>query len=578
MLRATKKVLSILNIKQRRRLIGLGIMMLIGGIMESLSVSLILPLIQAIMNEKEWKTSWYARLICDLFHIDELKNYVIVMLLMLIAVFILKNLYLFLEYYLQYLYICKTRFFVQHKLMSRYLHRPYEFFLNASSGELYRTIASDTVQTFALLNHVVTFFTEIIVAVVLGITIIAMSPQMGFGIMAILGLEVLVIAKIVKPVLKLLGNSQRYECAKTNKWILQSINGIKSIKVSNTETFFEEKYLQHAKKMVEADCKNLTIQNIPRLVIEALTVVGVLIMILVMILCGAELKDIIPQLSAFVVAAIRLLPCINRLSGAVNQIPFLEGALDNVIRELNYKVDISASLGHNETKSIITDFKENVIFDNISYKYEHGEKNIFDKATFEIHKGESVGVIGSSGAGKTTAIDIMLGLLKPDEGFVKIDGVDIEKDMDGWLSRLAYIPQSIFLVDDSIKANVAFGLHSDEVNEEKVWSALKEAQLDDFVKNLPEGIETKVGEQGVRLSGGQKQRIGIARALYNDPEILFFDEATSALDNETEKAIMESVENLKGRKTLIIIAHRLTTIENCEKVYCVENGKVERKR
>lgn len=579
MLRATKKVLGILNKSQKEQLIWIGFLMLVGGIVESISVSLVLPLIQAVMNDNTWNEPWYTQIICRLFGVETQRNYVVLMLIILIIIFIIKDLFLLLEYYIQFSYICKTRFDVQKNLMNSYLHRPYEFFLNANSGEIYRVIAGDTIQTFALLSHIISFYTEIIVAIALGVTIIVISPQIGIGMIVILGAEVIIIAKIVKPILKKLGDKQRGESAKTNKWILQSIHGIKSIKVSNTESFFEQKYAQHAKQMVEADRKNLTIQNLPKLIIEAFTVAAVLCLILVMVLLGGDLKEIVPQLSAFVVAAIRLLPSINRLSNAVNQVPFVEGALDNVINALSNNNE-GADAGYSVKCQGVSElnFEKNVLFDSISFRYPESEKNILSQCTFEIRYGDSVGIVGPSGAGKTTAIDLILGLLKPNQGAIRVDGVDIEANMCKWHSKLAYIPQTIFLMDDTIKANVAFGLHRNEIDEEKVWLALKGAQMEEFVKDLPDGLETQVGEQGVRLSGGQRQRIGIARALYNDPEILFFDEATSALDNDTEKAIMESIDSLKGKKTLVIIAHRLTTISNCDKIFRVDNGKVERER
>ena len=218
-------------------------------------------------------------------------------------------------------------------------------------------------------------------------------------------------------------------------------------------------------------------------------------------------------------------------------------------------------------------FEKNVVVDHITFSYPNSETDILKDAYLEIAKGQSVGIVGTSGAGKTTIVDIMLGLLKPKKGAVLVDGSDIENSLSAWLGILSYIPQNIFLIDDSVRKNVAFGIDEQDIDDGEVWRALKEAQMEEFVRSLPEGLDTGVGEKGIRLSGGQCQRIGIARALYNDPEILFFDEATSSLDNETESAIMEAIENLKGYKTLVVIAHRLTTIKNCDVVYRIEKGK-----
>lgn len=581
MIKITKKVFGILNKRQKRMTILIILLMIIGGAIESVSISLVLPLITAIMDKVNWNTTWYAILICDIFQIDDQRSYIEVLLILLIAVFVVKNLFLLLEYYIQYTFIAKSRYNMQSNLMHSYIYKPYSFFVNANSGEILRVLTSDTTQAFALLTNVFVFYTEIIVSIILGITILVMSPSIAIGLAIILGSELLVIALVLKPIMKRNGTIQRSENTETYKWILQSVNGIKSIKVANTEYFFEEHYCRHAQKVVDIERKNQTIGNIPRLIIEACTVSGVLLMLFIMVLTGSELDSIVPQLSAFVVAAVRLLPSVNRISTATNQMPFLEGGLDNVIEALeSEKISIEKSRQKsamkrepNRTDRKIR-FDQCLHFDKISFSYQNSEKKIFDKASFKIIPGQSVGIVGTSGAGKTTAVDIILGLLKPDEGHIYVDGKDVEKDMSGWLSNLSYIPQSIFLMDDTIRANVAFGQPIQDVSDEQIWEALREAQMEEFVKSLPEGLDTEVGEQGIRLSGGQRQRIGIARALYSNPDILFFDEATSALDNDTESAIMESIDNLKGRKTLVIIAHRLSTIGNCDVVFRVEDGKV----
>lgn len=579
MVRVTKKIFKVLNKKQRALAVIIVFMMLIGGIMESLSVSLILPLISAVTDESGWERKWYAKLLCNCFAIDEHRVYIEVLLLLLVAVFMLKNVFLLFEYYVQFAFISKSRYKLQHELMHSYVYKPYKFFISASSGEIIRIITSDTSQAFQLLSSVFTFYTELIVGVIISITIFAMNPQIAIGLVVLLLLELLLIARVIKPIMKRLGLVQRKESAITNKWILQAINGIKSIKVSHTEGFFENNYSYHAQVYVDADRKYLTISTIPRLIIEAFTVAGVLFMMYFMVILGADLNSIIPQLSAFVVAAIRLLPCINRISGAVNQVPFFEGGLDNVLKVMNGDNSYDLNIRNERIPDVrITDYKLNkeILFDDISFRYMENGSLVFDNASFSVRKGESVGIIGPSGAGKTTALDILMGLLSPCSGRILVDGKDIKDNMEMWLSNLSYIPQSIFLMDDTIRANVAFGYNKSEINDDDVWRALDEAQMKDYVISLQDGLDTMVGERGMRLSGGQQQRIGIARALFKNPEVLVFDEATSALDNDTEAAIMESIEKLRGQKTMIIVAHRLSTIKDCDVVYKVENGKIHK--
>lgn len=368
----------------------------------------------------------------------------------------------------------------------------------------------------------------------------------------------------------------------SNSWALQIINGIKSIKVSHTEDYFEKNYNEHAYAAVDASRKNQTYSVIPRLLIEAVTVMAVLTMILFQLLAGMDVMRVVPQLSAFVVAAVRLLPSVNRISTNINQIPYYEDALNTVLNALEDDKYNIGKIIRNSSKIKVEKqsakiekmvFEKNVVVDHITFSYPNSETDILKDAYLEIAKGQSVGIVGTSGAGKTTIVDIMLGLLKPKKGAVLVDGSDIENSLSAWLGILSYIPQNIFLIDDSVRKNVAFGIDEQDIDDGEVWRALKEAQMEEFVRSLPEGLDTGVGEKGIRLSGGQCQRIGIARALYNDPEILFFDEATSSLDNETESAIMEAIENLKGYKTLVVIAHRLTTIKNCDVVYRIEKGK-----
>ena len=280
-------------------------------------------------------------------------------------------------------------------------------------------------------------------------------------------------------------------------------------------------------------------------------------------------------------AAVRLLPAASRISGCLSQVAYGEPAVDKLIENLKDAEEFDRSLithPDEEKERSIRVLTDSIRMKGIRYRYPSGSEDVLHDADIEIPKGTSVGIVGASGAGKTTAVDILLGLLQPQNGQVLVDGTEIHMDMHGWYAQIGYIPQTIFMLDGSIRDNVAFGLGQEEIDDEQVWMALREASLEDYVRSLPEGLDTQIGERGVRVSGGQRQRIGIARALYTDPAILVFDEATSALDNETEAAIMDSIDHLHGTKTMIIIAHRLSTIENCDVIYRVEAGKLEKER
>lgn len=575
MIRVTKKLLHLLSQKQKRALVGIMILMFGGAFLESLGVSLVLPLVTSVMNESEWNVTWYSRFICSLFDIQTCDAYIKMLLLLLIGIFIIKNTYLILEYYIQNSYTAQNRYSMQKQMMKKYLHKPYTFYLNSSSGEMMRVIASDTDITANLLMSLLQYYMELVIGVTLVITIFLISPMITMILAIALLVELYFIIHVMKPTMRKIGKKRLNERALVNNWILQALSGIKSIKVSNTENFFEEKYNIHALNVVEAERKNQTINKVPQAFIEATTVAAVLLVVLILLESGIELVDIIPALSAFVVAAIRLLPSVNKVSNAMNTVIYNEPALDNILKNIQDEdVADCDNLMVSKEGDIQIKFKNDICLKNVTFSYSGSASPVLENANLKIYKGQSVGIVGTSGVGKTTAVDIMLGLLKPQSGQVLVDGIDIEQNMKSWLSCLAYIPQQIFLMDDSIKANVVFGKSKTEINEEQVWNAIRGAQLESFVKTLPKGIDTSVGEAGIRLSGGQRQRIGIARALYNNPEILFFDEATSALDSETEAAIMESINQLRGNKTLIIIAHRFTTIEKCDLVYKIEDGKI----
>ena len=411
------------------------------------------------------------------------------------------------------------------------------------------------------------------------ITVLVISPVMTLFLVIILSLAMLVIMKIVKPILQKQGIVAQKSSSQTYKWLLQSINGIKEIKVSQKETYFQTNFEISGRQTITAERWNSIIQNIPRLLIEMVSICSVLAVVGIMIFMGMDIESLVPALGAFVMAAVKLLPSANRIVNASNAIAYSEPALDKLVENIQEteKVKTKKITDVKEIEQSFT-FEKEIKLASVTYAYPDTEKKILENADMIIPIGKSVGIVGTSGAGKTTAVDILLGLLKPESGKILIDGTDIQENYGQWLSHIGYIPQMIFMLDDTIRANVAFGYKEQKGKEEDIWRALEEAQLSEFVKSLPEGLDTRIGERGIRLSGGQRQRIGIARALYPDPDILIFDEATSALDNETESDIMKSIEGLHGKKTLVIIAHRLTTIEGCDMVYRVAEGKIVREK
>lgn len=575
-----KKFNKILSGHQKLRVFELVVVMLIGGLLETISVTVILPFMQVVLNPQDVMSKPAVALICDILGVNSDRSFLVLLSVLISLMYVFKNLFLLFEYNIQYRFVFNNRFALQQKLLHTILQRPYQYFLHASSGDIMRLIGGDSEATFDILVNLLNMFTEMVVSGMLIITIFLMSPFITLCIAVILGLLLVAIYTFIRPRQIKQGKSAQVAEAGKNKWLIQSVQGIKEIKVASNEAFFEKEYEYYGLMANDSRRKSQMMTISPRFLIEAFSMATMFMVVAFLLYRGMDFEVVIPTLTVVAMAAIRILPSTNRIAFTISNITYQKPRLDSFVENLenigeyNQIEDFSQ---YDDKELKILDLQESLSFDNITFAYsEHGEK-IFDGASMTIKKGESIGIVGASGSGKTTAVDIILGLLTPQSGRILIDGNDIRGDMCGWLSLVGYIPQMIFMLDGSIRENIVFGETTDEDPEsidQRVWRALEDASLDEFVKQLPEGLDTRIGERGVRLSGGQRQRIGIARAMYRNHEVLIFDEATSALDTETETSIMDSIHQLQGRKTMIIIAHRLTTIEACDHIYRVEGGKI----
>lgn len=466
-------------------------------------------------------------------------------------------------------------FSVQCKILETLIYRPYEYFLNVNSGEIIRIINVDTREAFTLLIVLLSMCTEVVVSAMLLLAIFIMAPTATMIILALLSSILLLINFFVKPTTRRASLNLQKAGMGMNKWLLQSIQGIKELKVLNKEQFFLHNYEANGGLYVQSLRRYQILQVTPRFVIEAVCMGAMFLSVAIMMIMGTELETVIPILTAIAMATIRLLPSVNRIAGALTQIAYGEPILDKMIEHLR---NIQPGVVEKKNLSQLSDKGGSLTLRNLTFSYPQGTRNILNQASLSISEGETIGIVGASGAGKTTLADIILGLLQPQSGQFFVGNSDITNSISSLHSSIGYIPQSIFMLDDSIAANIAFGVPDTEISQPLLEKVVREAALEDFIKELPDGLQTQIGERGVRLSGGQRQRIGIARALYREPSILILDEATSALDNETEEAIMESINHLKGKKTMIIIAHRLSTIENCDHVYRVQDGKIVKER
>ena len=618
-IRIIKKFRSILSRHQKLRILELGVLMLIGAVFETMSVSLIVPFMNAVMEPEKTMQKPYVQLVCRIFDLHSPRTFLVVLAVILAALYIVKNVFLLFENNIQYRFVYGNMFAMQRQILANFIRRPYEDFLSVNSGEVIRIISSDTSQVFTLLTQLLSMFTELVVSVALVIATFVIAPTITLCIAVLLIALMLLINYVLKPILHQAGVNNQKSAAAMNSWLMQSIQGIKELKVQRKEEYFQENYDRAGTTYVNSVRQNSILGVIPRFMLEAISMGAFFIIVALMIYKGADLNTVVPMLSAVAMAAVRLLPSVNRISGALASISYTEPMLDKLIENLKAisgSEEISLAAGDLKAKtearteeaegSAISDGNANrpadtgaggtaetgadsvgtafprlsraITVEDVVYHYPKSDKNVLEHANLTITPGESVGIVGQSGAGKTTLVDIILGLLRPASGRVAIDGVDIRTDNQAWLAQIGYIPQMIFMLDGTIRDNVAFGEDAEDIDDADVWAALREASMEDFVKSLPDGLDTQLGERGVRISGGQRQRIGIARALYTNPSVLIFDEATSALDNETEAAIMDSINHLHGTKTMIIIAHRLTTIAGCDHVYRVEGGKIRRER
>lgn len=579
-MKIVKKLWAFLDKRQKTKVILLLFMILIGGLMETLGVTMVLPLLNAITDQETFMQNEYVIWAMELLGFADVKQMIIFLIVALIAIFVFKNVYLLLQQYAQARFINNNRHIVSKNLLALYLNRPYEYFLNTDTPTILRTIYSDMDHIFNLIFQCMLLSTEVIVAICISVVIIVIDYKMTLVIVALLLLTTIFISKVLKKKLNYLGNRTRTEQSGLYRWIMQSAAGIKDVKVLGRESYFVDQYGECARKYAYYQTWNTVLASSPRLLIETVSIIGILGYMGVCIGLDMEVKNMIGLLGAFGIAALRLLPSVNRINGHLANIAYYEPSLDYIYEnvdmvELRKTPEILKETKKKKKEESLT-LKKEIELKHITYAYPNTTKLIFEDAHMEIPVGKSVGVVGSSGAGKTTIVDILLGLLKLKSGEILSDGKDIFDNMSAWLKNIGYIPQNIYMIDDTVRNNVAFGVEQDKIDDERVWKVLEEAQLKEYVEELEAGLDSEIGERGIRISGGQRQRLGIARALYHDPEFLVFDEATSALDTETETAIMEAVENLHGRKTMVIIAHRLRTIENCDIIYEVRDGKIIR--
>lgn len=572
MIKDFKKINKILNEKQKAQILLLFILLLIGMVFEVLGIGLLLPIITSIISPEKIMGYKIIKELILFLNIKSEVEFVKFSLLFLIVIYFIKSIFLLYISYFQNKFISKLTVDTSDILFQNYLNKNFIFHINKNSSEL---IKNFQVEISGFGNYLVSFLqllTESVLAVSVIFTLLYIEFKGTILVMLFFALLSFIFHQFAKKKSEKWGKLRAINDTDISKVIIEGLSGIKEILILGRKSFFLKKLIDLNKIKADLSVKSMTIRQVPRFYLELLSVISLVVFIYLLLLNNQELDSIMITLGVFVGATFRLLPSINRILSSLQNIKYYKSSLDII------SIELEGAEKEIENKELETNniyFKKSLELKNISFCYKKN-KSILDKINLKIDKGDLVGIIGQSGAGKTTLINIIVGLLAQDSGKIFIDDKQLSKaNLNLWRTKIGYVPQDVYLTDDTIENNIAFGIEKNKINSKNIDNAIEQSQLKTFINQLQNGKNTIVGERGVQISGGQRQRIGIARALYNDAELLILDEATSALDVETESQFMKAVLNLKGNKTVLIITHRLSTIENCDKIFKIEKGELK---
>lgn len=554
------------------RMCALVVAMFFSALLETLGISMVVTACSLLVDEQRMAQNPLILRLCQWLGLTVGSQLITAMLFMLMGIYLFKFVYLLTVSYAQARFVRTFRHETSSRLFRHMLHGPYEAFTKTSAAAVYSLLGAETDRAAAYLSNALHMAAESLVMVCIVILLLVVDPIMTLFVLGGIGLSLLLTHLICHRPAYRAGKIRQQANAKRLKWLNQGVHGIKDVKAAQREAFFCDRYEQEDDCLARMEVFNQVLTRAPALFIESTLVICMLLYVLYLLRSGQDVVAFLPSLSALVLVALRMLPCCNRINGALNQMSYARASFETVSQALRQMQAQQASLPSSGGEQ--TALAESLTAQDVTFRYEGRPEPVLHHVSIRIPVGASVGIVGPSGAGKTTLVDILLGLLKPQEGAVLADGVNIERCYASYLRQVAYIPQNVFLLDDTIRSNVALGVPPEQVDDAAVWRALEGASLDQFVHGLPEGLDTQVGESGIRLSGGERQRLGIARALYRGGRLMIFDEATSALDPDTEAAIIRSIHALRGEKTLLIISHRHSAVQDCDILYRVEGAHV----
>ncbi|WP_276359587.1 ABC transporter ATP-binding protein [Daejeonella sp. H1SJ63] len=565
-----QKLRYLLSPAQKRQLFILALLLIVGMFFEMAGLGILIPALSLMLETDIGKEYPAIQPYLDFLGNPSQNQLVFLGLSILIIVYLLKAIFLVFLTWRQSKFSTGLSTSLGQSLFLGYLRQPYHFHLQRNSALLLRNIQTEAAQFTSVSQHFMVLSIEFSAILSVALVLIAVEPIGALVVTVFLGIAAIGFHRLIKNKLLKWGEGRQLHVGLINQHLLQGLGGVKDVKVLGRENYFLDEFTKHNQEIAKIQVRFNTISLIPRYYLELLAVIGLVGLIILMIVQHKPLNLLMPTLGVFVAAAFRMIPSVNRIMDSSQQIRYAQPVVNVLYDEFKLIRE------YEENQSITTklNFQNNILIKDLRFKYLNVDSYAIDGVSIIIKKGASIGLIGPSGSGKSTLVDIILGLLAPNEGEINVDGNNIQNNLRGWQDGIGYVPQSIYLTDDTLRRNIAFGISNNDINDRAVQRAIQAAQLDEFVRGLPQGVETFVGERGVRLSGGQRQRIGIARALYHDPQILILDEATSALDTETEKGVMDSVNTLHGNKTIIIVAHRLSTVEKCDWLYRLEKGKI----
>ena len=558
-------VWAILTKVERRRMVFILLLMLVGSVLETFSLGLVVPAVGLLVKPNYVQN--FPAIDNFLGHPSEVQFAVIAMA-SLVVIYLLKSAFLVWSAWVQGGFSLAITARIGRELFENYLRQPYPFHLQRNSSVLIRNSQSSTALMGGVFDPILSIMTDSLVTLGLFSLLIKLEPIGSLTTLAVFGFSAWLFRRFTNVRIKRWGEAQNNYRGAIIQHLQQGLGGVKDVKILGREDYFISEYSDQLTGSAAVTRRYAVSQMLPRTGLEILTIAGLAVLVSTMVVSGEDLNNVLPVLGLFGAAAFRLVPAVSRMVTMVQTIAINRPIVNELFNDLSLRSPNSPKRQNHDG------FAQELEVNDLSFKYETAPTNALSNVSLRVKRGEAVGLVGPSGSGKSTLVDVLLGLMAPASGAVLVDGVNVQDRIRWWQDQIGYVPQSIFLTDDTLRRNVAFGLPKSEIDDAAVDAAIRAAQLEEFVNSLPLGLETVVGERGVRLSGGQRQRIGIARALYHNPDVLVLDEATSSLDTETEHGVMQAVQALQGEKTVIIVAHRLSTVEYCDRLYRLESSRI----